>query len=109
MIRGKKFLALVSLVLIVAFVVGCVGQKPAEQKPAEQKPAEQKPAEPAEIKIGLVTPITGDVATFGAMTKRGTELAVKQINDKGGVLGKKIVVVTEDDKNQPTETAAAVQ
>lgn len=107
MMKRRGFLVLISLALVATVIAGCGGQKPAEQKPAEQKPA--KPAEPAEIKIGVVAPLTGDVATFGASTKNGAELAVKQVNDKGGVLGKKIVLVMEDDKNQPTETAAAVQ
>jgi len=51
--------------------------------------------------------MTGDVATFGQSTKQGVELAVKQINDNGGINGKKVVVKVEDDKNDAVEAANA--
>jgi branched-chain amino acid transport system substrate-binding protein len=48
------------------------------------------------IKIGLLAPLSGQVPTFGISTKEGTEIAVKEWNDKGGVLGKKIELVVAD-------------
>jgi branched-chain amino acid transport system substrate-binding protein len=60
-----------------------------------------------EIVIGVVAPMTGDVATFGQSTKQGVELAIKQINDKGGINGKKVVMKAEDDRNDPVEAANA--
>jgi branched-chain amino acid transport system substrate-binding protein len=48
------------------------------------------------IKIGLLAPLSGQVPTFGQSTKEGVELAVKEWNDKGGVLGKKIELVIGD-------------
>jgi len=59
------------------------------------------------IKIGLITPLTGDVKTFGESIKNGFELAISEANAKGGVLGKKIVAVIADDKNDPTESSNA--
>jgi branched-chain amino acid transport system substrate-binding protein len=59
------------------------------------------------IKIGLITPLTGDVKTFGESIKNGCELAVSEANAKGGILGKKIVIVISDDKNDPTEASNA--
>ena len=48
------------------------------------------------IKIGLLAPLSGQVPTFGVSTKEGVEMAVKEWNDKGGVLGKKIELVVGD-------------
>lgn len=68
-----------------------------------------KTEEPEVIKVGVVTPLTGDVATFGQSTKKAAEMAVEEINGKGGVLGKKIELVIEDDRNDPKETANVVR
>ena len=46
----------------------------------------------AQIKIGTAGPITGSNAAFGAQLKEGAEQAVADINAKGGVLGKKLVL-----------------
>ncbi|MDH7499686.1 MAG: ABC transporter substrate-binding protein [candidate division NC10 bacterium] len=59
------------------------------------------------IKVGLITPLTGDVKTFGESIKNGFELAVSEANAKGGILGRKIVPVITDDKNDPTEASNA--
>ncbi len=42
------------------------------------------------VKIGLLAPLSGAVPTFGVSTQEGVEMAVKEWNAKGGVLGKKI-------------------
>ena len=46
-----------------------------------------------DIKIAVVGPITGEDAAFGEQMKRGAEMAVKDINAKGGVLGKQLSLV----------------
>ncbi len=50
------------------------------------------------IKIGLSTPLTGEAASLGEGFSAGAELAVKEINDAGGIKGRRIELVTEDDK-----------
>jgi len=59
------------------------------------------------IKVGLITPLTGDVKTFGESIKNGFELAVSEVNAKGGIMGRKIETVITDDKNDPTEASNA--
>jgi branched-chain amino acid transport system substrate-binding protein len=61
------------------------------------------------IKIGHFASMTGPTATFGQSTDKGIRLAIDEINRQGGVLGKKIVVITEDDAGKTEEAAAAVQ
>ncbi|MHB0897276.1 MAG: ABC transporter substrate-binding protein [Spirochaetales bacterium] len=60
----------------------------------------------AEIKIGAVSPLTGEAATFGLSTKNGMELAVAEWNAAGGLLGKQIQLIVEDDKGDPAEGAS---
>ena len=53
------------------------------------------------IKIGLLAPLSGQVPTFGLSNKEGAELAVKEWNEKGGVLGKKIELIIADSQCSP--------
>jgi branched-chain amino acid transport system substrate-binding protein len=56
------------------------------------------------IKIGEFASLTGKEATFGQMSHHGTELAVDEANASGGVLGKKLQLLTEDDQSKPGES-----
>ncbi len=58
-----------------------------------------------EIRIGLITPLSGDVKTFGESVRNSFMIAVDEANAKGGVAGMRIVPVIQDDKNDPTEAA----
>ena len=60
------------------------------------------------IKIGEVGSMTGSEATFGTSTHNGIELAVSQINEKGGIKGKKFQIISLDDQGKPEEAATAV-
>ncbi|WGF87337.1 branched-chain amino acid ABC transporter substrate-binding protein [Marinivivus vitaminiproducens] len=51
----------------------------------------------AEILIGTAGPITGQYAVFGEQMRRGAEMAVKDINAAGGVLGEELVLTVGDD------------
>jgi branched-chain amino acid transport system substrate-binding protein len=48
------------------------------------------------IKVAILAPLSGSVATFGESTKNGAMMAVDEWNAKGGVLGRQIAVVVED-------------
>jgi len=62
-----------------------------------------------EILIGHFASMTGETATFGTSTDEGIRLALDQINAAGGVLGRQIKVITEDDQSKPEEAVTAVQ
>jgi len=66
-------------------------------------------AESSTIKVGEYASLTGSEATFGQQSHNGTELAVEEINAAGGVLGKKIDLLTEDDQSQAGQPATAVR
>jgi branched-chain amino acid transport system substrate-binding protein len=60
------------------------------------------------IKVGEFASLTGKEATFGVSSHEGTLLGVEQINAAGGVLGKKLELLTEDDLSKAGEPATAV-
>ena len=51
----------------------------------------------ADVTIATAGPMTGQYAVFGEQMKRGAELAVKDINAKGGIKGRPIKFIVEDD------------
>ncbi|MDD4715184.1 MAG: ABC transporter substrate-binding protein [Oscillospiraceae bacterium] len=59
------------------------------------------------IKVGVIAPLTGDVAVYGTAVKNAVQLYTDQFNEKGGVDGKKIELVICDDKGDPTEAINA--
>ncbi len=56
-----------------------------------------------EIAVAVVGPITGQYATFGEQMRRGADLAVRDINGKGGVLGKQLKLLVGDDACDPKQ------
>ena len=67
-----------------------------------------KSADSNSIKIGLLNEMTGGNATFGTSSANGAKMAFKEINAKGGVLGKQILAVIADNKSEPSESANAM-
>jgi branched-chain amino acid transport system substrate-binding protein len=65
------------------------------------------PSFKGEIKIGAILPISGAISAYGVQTRDAIQLAFDQVNAKGGVLGKKLVLIAEDDENVPDKTVNA--
>ncbi|MDE2363520.1 MAG: ABC transporter substrate-binding protein [Hyphomicrobiales bacterium] len=55
-------------------------------------------AQAATVKIGMVLPVTGPAADAGRYSLAGAKIALEQVNKAGGVLGKPLEIVTEDDQ-----------
>ncbi len=85
MLRKSLVLAVVALLILSAVALGA-----------------------EEIIIGLVTPVTGDVATFGISVRNAALLWEKKVNSRGGIQGRKVKILVEDDKGTPAESANAV-
>ena len=86
-----RVLAAVFLAAVVAANVSC-GSKGSQK----------------EILIGEYGSLTGGIATFGISTKNGSELAFQEVNARGGVLGKQIKLLVEDDQSKPEEAGTVV-
>jgi len=61
-----------------------------------------------EILVGEYGSLTGGIATFGISTRDGSQQAFDEINAAGGVLGKKIKLMVEDDQSKPEEVGTVV-
>ena len=83
--------------IIAIAVAGCVASFGIAQ--AQSKP----------IKIGQIIAMTGEAAESGKYHKQGAELAVEQINAAGGINGRKLTVVLEDDQTTNPGAVAAFQ
>lgn len=62
-----------------------------------------------EILVGGIYELTGSISSFGQSARNGIELAFEEINSDGGVLGKTLKLVIEDNKSQQADSATAAQ
>lgn len=60
-----------------------------------------------EIRIGSVLELTGNASSYGQSALKGIKMAFEEINSKGGVLDKKLVLISEDNKSEPSDAANA--
>src|SRR6185295_4248891 len=67
-----------------------------------------KASEGTEIVVGVYGSLTGTDATFGTSSRNGVEMAMDEVNKAGGVLGKQIHVIVEDDQSKPEEANVVV-
>lgn len=58
------------------------------------------------IRIGIAGPMTGDQSKMGTDFRNGVSLAVEEWNGQGGLLGKKIEMLVEDDQHDPKQAVA---
>lgn len=66
-----------------------------------------KKAESKTIKIGGIYPLSGSVAVYGIEARNGVELAIEEINAAGGINGKQIELLAEDDEGNPEKSVNA--
>ncbi|MBF0605150.1 MAG: ABC transporter substrate-binding protein [Nitrospirae bacterium] len=63
--------------------------------------------DPVPIRIGAISPFTGDGARYGEAARSGIDLAVSEINAKGGIHGRQVSIQYEDDKGNPKDAVSA--
>lgn len=61
------------------------------------------------IKLGYTASLTGDFASYGLEMREGVNLAVKEINAKGGIDGKRIKIISADDEGKPANGPVVAQ
>jgi branched-chain amino acid transport system substrate-binding protein len=62
----------------------------------------------SEILVGEFGSLTGTTATFGISTRNGIDMAIDEVNKSGGLLGKNVRVIVEDDQGKPEEAQTVV-
>jgi branched-chain amino acid transport system substrate-binding protein len=91
----ENILSVVSCLSVALLMTGCGGSQSADKSEV--------------IYIGVAGPFTGPQAKIGTDMALGVDLAVEEWNARGGVLGKKIVVIRGDDEAQPKQATAVAQ
>lgn len=66
-------------------------------------------AQSTPIKIGMTQPLTGAVAASGNYVADGAKVGIDAVNARGGVLGRPLELILEDNKSNPREAVAAVE
>jgi branched-chain amino acid transport system substrate-binding protein len=97
-------------VVLAATLAGAVGcGKKEEPAPAQKEaPTEAPKAAPTTpIKLGVAGPHSGDLASYGIPATHAAKFVVDELNAKGGVLGRQVELLVEDDQCKP-EVAANV-
>src|ERR1700712_4911682 len=59
------------------------------------------PAIAQDIKVGTIFPLSGGAGPDGQSVTNAVKLAIQEINDKGGLLGRKLVLISKDDESTP--------
>ena len=77
------FVVLCALALLIVFFLPACSKKQPESK---------------EIRIGVISPFTGEGANYGKAARTAIDMAVDEINAQGGINGAKLVIIYEDDK-----------
>ncbi len=115
----RKVMSLALAVAMAASLTACGGSKTAETTAAatqaakeeaaatEAAPAEAAPAEGGVLKIGVMGPLTGPAAAYGTAVANGADLAVKEINEAGGINGMQVELNPQDDEHDPEKAVNA--
>ncbi|MBS4214968.1 ABC transporter substrate-binding protein [Neobacillus rhizophilus] len=109
---GMKSLILFFMLALV--LSGCASKETATSKngssSSKDNPAKSKESTNGDtIKIGFIGALSGSVGAVGQDMKKGGELAVEMINEKGGINGKKVELVSKDTKGNPKDGIQAVR
>jgi len=101
----KKSLYLwIVLIILIIGIAAIIYYTTLQKKPAAvpQPAVVEKKAAPLEtIKLGVAGAHSGDLASYGLSALRGAEYAVKVVNEKGGILGRKVEIIEADDQCKP--------
>ncbi len=87
----RVFVIALSVMMLVSFTLAAQGQGESEV-----------------IKVGKYGPLSGPMSLSGTASAQGVELAIEQINQNGGLLGKQVELVSYDDKSSPEQAVKAV-
>ncbi len=113
-------LVVVGLAFVVVLMLGCPKPPDPGDVSGAGMGANAQPGQPGDsgevaaptgeaIKIGAIFSVTGPAAALGEPEKMTAELIAKQINDSGGILGRPVEVLVEDDKGENTDAVMAAK
>lgn len=104
--KSNRIIAFALSIAMLITLAGCAGSTSSSSTASTAGKDDKTPSgEP--IKIGAVDPLTGAQAIFGQDETRGKKMAIDEINAAGGVLGRPLMLISEDDNAQPAQSATA--
>jgi ABC-type branched-subunit amino acid transport system substrate-binding protein len=116
----KKTLALVVAVIVILAIVGGAYYYTTSTTPAMQEtttmqesmttqvpPVTSSATQP--IKIGLITPLSGIYAPDGIQVQQGAQIAADELNAAGGMMGRQVQIIAQDEGAQTSDTVNAAQ
>lgn len=93
---------------LVGLTVGCKKGADSSEAPAPSASSAATTAKPDDsVQVGLIASLTGKFSALGTEDKKAVELAIEQVNAQGGVLGKKVTLITRDDQTLPDKSVVA--
>lgn len=92
----KVATAALSAMVLASLMSGCGGDKKKDAAAGDT------------IKVGASFELTGNVANYGKAILSGAKMAIDEVNEKGGVNGKKLTLVESDNKSEPSESGNSV-
>jgi len=92
---NKKKIITIVVITIIVIALGTLAYSKSQKKPATGEP----------IKIGAILILSGEGSAWGEAAKNGVDLAVSEINAKGGINGQPIKVIFEDNAGSDPKTA----
>jgi branched-chain amino acid transport system substrate-binding protein len=97
--RHRSRLGLFSLLLVVALPLAACGGDEAGTDTGSGEP----------LRIGMLTSLTGNFTPWGVQVRAGMQLAVNEVNQAGGVDGRRLELVAADDQSKAEEGARAIE
>ncbi len=104
----KLMIIFIALTLMFGLATGCAQPEAPEPTPEPEAP-EPEEAVNGEIVVGSVMCLSGALGPMGEKIGKAVELAVEEINEAGGVNGKMIRLITEDDATESARSLEAVR
>lgn len=104
--KKKQKMSLISILVSISMLAGCNGSGVTESVPNSSSPSKgttvesenkTEGADSEKILIGVSASITGSEPTNGMRTQQGAQMAVDEINEAGGILGKQVELYVADD------------
>lgn len=97
-VRTFAIVAIVALIVVTLSLVLIINDKTTGHVVSNNGP----------IKIGIIGHFSGEYAAYGIPMKNAVELAIKEANNAGGIDGRRLVVVIEDDGTDPAKAASSM-
>jgi branched-chain amino acid transport system substrate-binding protein len=97
MISRRNFLTAAGVVAAAGVLTACGGSS------SSTAASSTAAASGDTIKIGVMGPLTGNVSVYGQAVVNGATLYLKQVNANGGINGKQIEILTEDEQGDATQ------